>query len=297
MNANKSTQFFDRQSGFTPNQPNQTAQSEIAFHSEQVYVIETQISELQEKLNYHKSVLTTLSKPSTNYAEKVGLPETIGSIDKYGLYVWLCANVDMVESFKTGRMDRPDLLPEGKQETKGFVVRTVHYPDTLQINLINIFRLIDVENVSCDLLAQFEEFNHVSQISYSVLIKDDNNKPLIAIKLKGRVSLEEFDRDAEKMRSICLNKNDTVKSDLIKTLVFTQSQVNYVRILPYTNKLTDLKSIDKVQEMIDLESRVGRASMLNSPETVYIVYRIKESATGADAIDPFEALAMVNIKE
>lgn len=293
----RSPQFFDRQSGFTPNQPNQTVQSDTAFHNEQVYMIETQISELQGKLNYHKSVLATLSKPSTDYPEKVGLPETIGSIDNYGLYAWLCTNVDMVEFIKTGRMDRPELLPEGKQEIKGFTLRAVYYPETLQINLINIFRLLDTKNVTCDLLTQIEEYNRIRYTAYSVLIKEDNNKPLIVIKLKCHVSLEEFDAAATKMRSVRLNKDETIKSELIKTLCVAPRRVNYVRIFPDMKELTDPKSIDKVQEMIDKDTRVGRASKFIIPETVYTIYRIKESATGVEAMNPFEALAMVNIKE
>ena len=302
-------QFFDQQPGFTPNQPDRTVQSDITFrnkirvynllanHSEHIYKIEAQISELQGKLNYHKSALATLSKQSTDYAEKVALAETIGSIDNYDLYTWLCSNMDMVEFIKTGRMDRPELLPEGKQEIEGLTLRAVYYPDTLQVNLINIFRLLDNENVTCDLLVEVEESNRIHYTSYSVLIKEDNNRPLIVIKLKGHVSLEEFDRTAKKMRSVRLNKNETIKSELIKTLFLTPSRVNYVRIFPGIKELTDPKSIEKVQEMIDKDTRVGRASKFIIPETVYTVYRIKESATGVDAMNPFEVLAMVNVKE
>lgn len=292
-------QFFDQRPWSTPNQPDRAVQSDIAFHSEQIYMIETQISELQGKLNYHKSALATLSKSSTDYTGKVALPETIGSINKYGLYAWLCTNIDMVEFFKTGRMDRPELLPEGKQETEGLTLRAVYYPDTLQINLINIFRLLDNENVTCDLLVEVEESNRIRYTSYSVLIKEDNNKPLIVIKLRcqGRVSLEEFDRTAKRIHYIRSNKNETIKSELIKTLVLAPRRVNYVRILPGVKKLTDTKSIEEVQEMIDEDTRICRTSKMIVPETVYTIYRIKESATGVEAVNPFEALAMVNIKE
>lgn len=290
-------QFFDQQPWSTPNQPDQTVQSDTAFHSEQVYMIETQISELQRKLNYHKSALATLSKPSTDYNERVSVPETIGSIDNYALYTWLCTNMDMVEFIKTGRMDRPELLPEGKQETEGLTLRAVYYPDTLQINLINIFRLLDNENVTCDLLVEVEESNRIRYTSYSVLIKEDNNRPLIVIKLKGNVSLEEFDRTAKRMHYIRSNKNEAIKNELIKTLVLAPRRVNYVRILPGVKKLTDTKSIEEVQEMIDEDTRICRTSKIIIPETVYTIYRIKESATGVEAMNPFEALGMVNIKE
>lgn len=290
-------QFFDQRPWSTPNQPDRRVQSDIAFHSDQIYMIETQISKLQGKLNYHKSALATLSKPSTDYTGKVALPETIGSIDNYNLYTWLCTNMDMVEFIKTGRIDRPELLPEGKQETEGFTLRAVYYPDTLQINLINIFRLLDNENVTCDLLVEVEESNRIRYTSYSVLLKEDNNRPLIVIKLKGNVSLEEFDRTAKRMHYIRSNKNEAIKNELIKTLVLAPRRVNYVRILPGARKLTDTKSIEEVQEMIDEDTRICRASKMIVPETVYTIYRIKESATGVDAVNPFEALAMVNIKE